>query len=455
VDGDDVVKGNHPATGRSYLLHRVLFGASTRYTLDSRALRFKLKPKAPKAIPGVREEAFADLWDRTPRAFVKLLGRARHSLVQRFAIDGILRNPAALQSATHAEVAALLESDDARIVDLGLVELRRRFDPAHPDLELVRELAGSEKDIIRNHGLVWLSETSSFWLKDRAWIVRFLAMKHPSSRDAAARLANAGMPSIAPAERRLLAQELLALVEQPEPEEAAFSGYAEVLRVGLIDEAAAACPIARALALIEKGADSAISVGASILARKPGAFDLVGVSRVLAMASSEKASVRRAALALLGGATETLAQDPSALFGLIESDWDDVRTAALALLDQVDLVPLGLDGLMGLADSTRVDVQKKAHEILKGALAKESVDVHELLARLGQHPSPVTRAFAVDLAVKHLKPGFVRLAKLELLFRSALFDVWPSRRTKRAVLAFLAERGQQDENQADVAADPR
>ena len=81
-----------------------------------------------------------------------------------------------------------------------------------------------------------------------------------------------------------------------------------------------------------------------------------------------------------------------------------------------------------------------------------AVDVHELLARLGQHPSPVTRKFAVDLAVKHLKPGFVRLAKLELLFRSALFDVWPDRKVKRTVIGFLAERGVQDENQAGVAA---
>ena len=107
---------------------------------------------------------------------------------------------------------------------------------------------------------------------------------------------------------------------------------------------------------------------------------------------------------------------------------------------------------MGLADTTRFDVQRKARQILERALDNPSIDVHEMLARLGQHPSPFTRAFAVELATKHLKPGFVRLAKLELLFRSALFDVWPDRKVKRTVLAFLDERGQQDENQAEVAA---
>src|SRR5687767_14560171 len=81
----------------------------------------------------------------------------------------------------------------------------------------------------------------------------------------------------------------------------------------------------------------------------------------------------------------------------------------------------------------------------------DRLDIHELLARLGQHPSPLMRSYAVDLAVRHLKPGFVRLAKLELLFRAALLDVWPNRKTKRTVIKFLSERGQQDENQAEVA----
>ena len=458
VDGNDVIKGNAPATGRSYLLHRVLFGASTRYDFDGRQMRFKSKPAAKgggKAGPGQREEAYSELWDRTPRAYVRLLGAAKHSLVQRFALDGILRSPTALAGATHGEVAALLDSDDARIVDLGLQELRRRFDPKQPDLTLVLELAGSAKDLVRNHGLVWLNETASVWGTDATWIVKFLSMPHAASRDAAARIVNVTVKSMPADERKKLAADLLSRLLGNEPEEGAFAGYAEVLRSGLVDDAALSCPIARAVAMVEGaapfGSDAAISVGAAILSRKPGALDVLSVTKVLALATHEKAAVRRAAMTLLQGATETLAKDPSALFGLIESDWDDVRADALTLLDGIDLLPLGLDGLMGLADSTRDDVQRKAHQILMAALAGDKVDVHEMLARLGQHPSPVTRKFAVDLAVKHLKPGFVRLAKLELLFRSALFDVWPDRKVKRTVIAFLGERGLQDDNQAEVA----
>lgn len=457
VDGDDVLKGNSPATGRSYLLHRVLFGASLRYDFEGRTMRFTTVKGAKgtgatiAAVAGIREESFAELWDLTPRAYVILLGHARHTLVQRFALEGILRSPAALHGATHAEVAALLESDDARIVDLGLQELRRRFDPSKPDLELVLELAGSAKDLVRNHGLVWLNETAPLWSKDSAWILRFLAMPHPGSRDAAARVVSSSVKALVASQRRELAVELLARIAKKEHEEGAHSGYAEVLRTGLADEAADATSITQALAMLE-GSDSSLSVGAAILAKKPGALEILGTFKVLAMATHEKAAVRSAAMTLLAGSPAALAKDPSALFGLVESDWDDVRTAAIAMLDKIDLSPLGLDGLMGLADSTRIDVQRKARGILEKALADPAVDVHELLARLGQHPSPFTRAFAVDLATKHLKPGFVRLAKLELLFRSALFDVWPDRKTKRTVIAFLDERGQQDENQAEVAA---
>lgn len=457
VDGDDVLKGNAPATGRSYLLHRVLYGSSLRYELDGRALRYRTlkgsKGTGAKAAAtsGIREEAFAELWDRAPRAYVILLGHARHTQVQRFAIEGILRSPAALHGSTHAEVAALLESDDARIVDLGLNELRRRFDPTKPDLELVLELAGSQKDLVRNHGLVWMNETAAVWSRDPAWIVRFLSMPHPGARDAAARVASTSVRSLSTDQRRALAADLLKRIEGKEPEEGAFAAYAEVLRSGLLDEANDAVTLTQATAMLD-GSDAALSVGAAILARKPGALEILGTSRVLQMATHEKAAVRQAAMTLLAGSPGQLAKDPSALFGLVESDWDDVRAAAIQMLDHIDLMPLGLDGLMGLADTTRVDVQRKARQIIEKALDNPTIDVHEMLARLGQHPSPFTRAFAVELATKHLKPGFVRLAKLELLFRSALFDVWPDRKVKRTVLAFLDERGQQDENQAEVAA---
>ncbi|HLM73762.1 MAG TPA: hypothetical protein VK459_13745, partial [Polyangiaceae bacterium] len=78
--------------------------------------------------------------------------------------------------------------------------------------------------------------------------------------------------------------------------------------------------------------------------------------------------------------------------------------------------------------------------------------VDEVLSRLVQHPHPNMRGFALDLAVRYLRPGFVHLAKVEPLCRAILFDLWPSLKAKRQVLDFLAARGLADEGQAEVAA---
>jgi hypothetical protein len=145
-----------------------------------------------------------------------------------------------------------------------------------------------------------------------------------------------------------------------------------------------------------------------------------------------------------------LKADPSMLFALTDCEWKDTRTFAFELLrGPVDVAALGLDGIVGLCDSNREDVQAFGREMALKHF--DSLDSAELLHRLAEHPSPVIRRFAVDLAVAHLKEGFVALSRLEAFFRRALLDVLPDRREKRLVVEFLRERGLRDERQAEVA----
>jgi hypothetical protein len=81
-----------------------------------------------------------------------------------------------------------------------------------------------------------------------------------------------------------------------------------------------------------------------------------------------------------------------------------------------------------------------------------TLDVNELLWRLSQHPDKNIRRFALELVEKHLKQGMVPLAKLELFFRAALFDMWPDRSMKRRALNLLAGRALADERQAELSA---
>jgi hypothetical protein len=455
VDGDDLVKGASVAvgtTGHGYVFHRILFGASPRYVFDSRKLRFRPAPagKSKVAAPGAREESFADLWDRQPRAYVTLLAHARHSAVQKFALDAVTaRHRGVLADATTDELIAMVGADDPRIIDLGIAELRRRFDPANPDLSLVIALCSADRDVVRNHGLVWMNETAHIWTRRLNDVIRFLSVSQPQTRENAARLVALSAAALGAEDRNRYANALLAELEKPETVEGAHFGFSESILRAFLVEATAQYSLMKALALVEKGSDGALSVGAAILARKSGALDVLGLTRVLALATHDKVAVRKAALALMEGGLEDLKKDPAPLFSLVESDWEDVRQAAITLLEKIDVAALGLDGLLGLADSTREDVQRRAQKILDGAM--ERVDVHELLARLAQHPSRLMQAYAVNLAKQHLKPGFVRLVRLDGLFRGVLFDVGARKDTRRAVVAFLEERGQLDEAQAEVA----
>ena len=445
VDGDDVVKVGAPVTGRSYLLHRVLFAASERFTFRSRAMRFV---NAWGARSVSREEAFAALWDRAPRAYVILLAHARHTLVRRFALAGVLRSPSVLPLATTAEVALLLDSDEASVVDLALHDLRRRFAAKKADLEIVCRLAGSAKPLIRNHALLWLSETAPSWSKDSGWILRFLSLAHPAARGVAARVVSSSVRGLPMPERRALAHELLMRLQHEEVEAGAHAGYAEVLRGGLLEEAAGATSCRDVLAMLEES-DSARAVGVAILAHKPGALELLGRSAVEAMTRHHQAAVRQLAMTLLAGSPSA---DPSLLGALADSDRLDVRCAALALLDRVELSRLGVDGLIVLANCARSDVEQKARQLLERAIQENAVDVQDLLCRLGQQPPPVPRAWVVKLIAQHLGLGIVRLAKLEPLLRFALFDARPDRVVKRCVIELLAERGQQGAQQAAFAA---
>jgi hypothetical protein len=205
------------------------------------------------------------------------------------------------------------------------------------------------------------------------------------------------------------------------------------------------------LALIDDGSPSARTIAGCLLGRHPEALTELGLERLTALAQHEVASVRAGAHALIRAGAALLRADPSVLFVLVESTWEDTRTLAFDLLRNViDAAKLGLEGFLGLLDSNRVDVQNVGCELVRRHFAE--LPAAELVYRLAQHPHPNVRRFALDLAVKHLPAGPEALARLRDFFRAALFDLWPERKVKRQVLDFLVARGLGDEREARVAA---
>jgi hypothetical protein len=452
-EDDGLPKGAVGTTGRLYLLHRVLLGRSTRFTIDWRTLNHAFRDRKPSAAPAdAREESSPELWDARPAAYVRLLGGARRDDVIAFGLAA-LRGRAAigLSQASHRELVSLLDSPSSGVVGLGLEALVGRFDPEHVDWALLEQLAQHASERARALAVQWLERVRPQWTRDAALVVRFLTRVAPPVSAALAPLAVAALGEASPEARRAVALELLAFVRAPEPVAGAHWGPAQLLAEALLAEVAQALGLEGALSLLVSPSEAASELGARALGRLPGVLEVLGWGRLAAMASDERASVRAAALGVLAAQGPALAARPGLLFELVESDWDEVRAAALEVLGRFSAAELTFDGLVAVLDSPRVDVQERALGWLSGSF--DAFDTQALLSRLAQHPHPNMRQHVLTLVERHLKPGFVQLAKVEPLLKAVLLEpARPSASLKRRTVAFLEARGHADAEQAALAA---
>ncbi len=243
---------------------------------------------------------------------------------------------------------------------------------------------------------------------------------------------------------------VLTSLQAPESAPGIHDALARLAVEVLAAEMSTQLSVAQLIGWITSGTPHVKVLAGRLLGIHPDAVRELGLERLTALAQHEVAAVREAGFALLRSAKDQLQQDPSVLFVLIESEWDDARTLAFELLKSLDPVALGLDGVMGLLDSNRVDVQNTGME-----LAKQNFDIYspeKLVERLVEHPHQNMRRFALELVTKHLPPGTDPLARLKAFCRAALFDLWPQRKVKQGLIDFLTQRGLEDAGQAQVVA---
>lgn len=436
-------------THTCYLLHQILLGRSKRFSFEARRLRFRVR--SHKKPPGVREEQLPELWDAHPRAYLRLLAAGRSSEVQAFAVEAIKnRHPQLMREAADAEILAMLGAPHEPTVELALAELDRRFNADKPDWNLLRQMLDDERPLSRTLGQRWLRLTAHLWLNDPERIIDFLGIQPPNIRALVVELTVSALEH-QPALRQTLAERILPILRAPEAFEGAQGGYAAVAGQALAAEFARLVGVSELADWIASRPDTVKVAAGELLRQRGDAVRELGVERVAALAGHELVTVRAAAHALLRSAIPQLRTDPSVLFVLVESDWEDTRTLAFELLrDRIDLAALGLDGLMGLLDSNRTDVQDLGKELSQKQL--HSLPADELVFRLVQHPHSNMRQFALDLAVQYLPENSQSLAQLRTFCRSALLDLWPNRRVKQSAFDFLAARGVEDPGQAAIAA---
>ncbi len=450
-EDDALPRGRVGATGGLYLLHRLLLGRSTRFELAWRTLTHRFRNAKATVTPTTREEAYPELWDAEPTAWVRLLGRARRLDVAQFALTALEGRAAeALRQAPHADVVQLLDSPFAAAHGLALEELVRRFDPERPDWDLLARLSEHPTERARALGTQWLERTLPAWSRDDGLVLRFVTTLHPAVGLELARRVGASLGALSPEARARLTAALMAFLRVKEPTEGAHLGASELLCGALLDDAVGHTDLSVALSLLLSPSLGASSVGSAVIARLPNVLETLGWNRIAAMARDERVVMRAAAMAIVRAQGHALASSPAVLFEMVESDWDDVRSAALEVLASFSLEVLTFDGLVALLDSPRVDVQTVALQKLERCF--EQLDPQLLLSRLAQHPHRNMRGHVLALVEQHLKPSFVQLAKVEPLLRTVLFDAErPSRDLKRRTIAFLERRGQLDALQAELA----
>ena len=443
--------GKHGAYADCYVLNRVLWGRSTRQGLAPRGMRFRRRPgAATEPAPGVREEAFPELWDAQPSAYLRLLGGGRLVVVQEFAYRAVVaRHRGIVEAAAPSELVPLLDAPYEPTVELGLAELRRRFDPANPDLGIVASLLASRRDAARRLGLEWLEATAPRWARDPEWCGTILASSQPAVRERAATLAIQALAGASAEERAAVARALLDRIAQGEPVSGAHDACVRVALESLGREMAGLVAADVLVRWLESGSNAMKAVAATLLGQRGDAYDVLGLPRLAAMSRHELAAVRAGALAVLRGSLERQREDPSALLEIADSDWPDSRAAALELLRQLDVARLSLDAILGVVDSRHADAQGLGREALERT--RDRWDPAVVVPRLLEHPHPAMRPFALDMAEAHLLGGLAGQAAAPGFFRAVLLDLKPSRAAKRKAIALLLENGMRSLEQARLA----
>lgn len=439
-------KGRYGQFADCTLWHQILLGNSQRFVYDDRRLRFRYKgAKATSAPTGVREESFPEIWDAYPLPYLELLARGKRLEVQAFAYQAVTRShPDLLTQATADQLAGMLQATYEPTLQLAAQELHRRFDPSDPDFSLLDTLIHVRQDDVIAVVHAWLAQTAVLWSADAERVVRYLQVEIGSTQALVVELAAKHLTD--PSVRIQLAREVLAQLRDPQA--ARLEGMAQFARSVLGDDLNEMIDAKELLGMLVSESAAATSVAAELLSRRPNALVELGLPRVATLAEHHMLAVRLAAHQLLQAARSELQADPSLLFLLIESRWEDTRAQAMKLLQtSVDWGSVDLAVLMGVLDSNRGDVQAFGLAQMEAQFSR--LDSVELVFRLSQHPHPTMRNATLGLVEQHLPAGIESLVRLEPFFRAGLFDTWPRRRLKHGIIEFLLRRGLQDRDQAE------
>lgn len=453
-------KGRHGAFARCLILGQILRANDPR--VERAYDRWR---STGHGVVVARPEAFPALWRAEPGPLLRVLRGARLPMVFDFGMRVLEEDLTLIDRAELSDVIRLADADPALAAASHLhthvaAALTRRIDAERPygptalaaesparrvlTMLCARRLPAMFELFLAG----WIKACASSWVRTEPMVFQLpMAVSGAVRRSVVEAMVEELRAD--DALRADVAPGFLALLRGEEPEPGRYSGFAAIARDALLDELHDQLDLDALLRWLDQGSASGRSVAGSLLGKRDDGLEVLGRDRVVAMCDDEVRAVRASAHAVVLGALERLKTDPSLLFALAESRWDDTRDLAFDALRELDWQVLGLDGLIGLCDSNDADVELLGRELVSQHF--EALDPEQVLYRLSEHPRRTMQRFALGLIETHLRPGLVPISRLESYFRAVLFDTWPSRPLKFGVLDFLAERGAKDVGQAEFA----
>ncbi|MEZ4427762.1 MAG: hypothetical protein R3A51_08765 [Nannocystaceae bacterium] len=166
------------------------------------------------AAPGVREEAFPQLWDQVPVGLLHLVAESKCERVHQFAVQALRANVAYCDQLPTDVVIMMLRRPYPVTVRFAHELAVKRFDPVSPDLALVEAMADCALEEARADAHRWIDQDRRRYLGSHGFVASLITSVHADTRAFARRLlASASMISSDAA--AVIARVIAALVAMP------------------------------------------------------------------------------------------------------------------------------------------------------------------------------------------------------------------------------------------------
>ncbi|NQU24870.1 MAG: hypothetical protein HQ567_26605, partial [Candidatus Nealsonbacteria bacterium] len=170
--------------GAYWAFCQILYGASSRYAADGGNRYFACTPpyKPGDAEPAAREEAFAKLWEAAPQGLLHLLDESRCEVVHRFAAKALRACKEFCDALDIEPILMLLRAPYEVTVDLAFELAVSRYDPDHPDRELVLALATCGSERARSKAHEWIQVHRRTFFRDADFVVELVTCRFADTR---------------------------------------------------------------------------------------------------------------------------------------------------------------------------------------------------------------------------------------------------------------------------------